>query len=129
MLPILIPENKDTQPLLGLDWLDKLEIGLQGNRKTNIIRNITVDERSTKILDEFEDLFKNNQTIQVLTIDVQLKEDPSNRRGPVPIHFQNSVRHELEKVIEKGHLEKADGTTENCFISPAIITKKKDNLV
>ena len=64
MLPILITENKDTQSLLGLDWLDKLEIGLQGNRNTNIIRNITVDERSTKILGEFEDLFKNNHTIE-----------------------------------------------------------------
>ena len=28
MLPILITEKKNTQPLLGLDWLDKLEIGL-----------------------------------------------------------------------------------------------------
>ena len=30
ILPILFTENKNTQPLLGLDWLDKLEIGLQG---------------------------------------------------------------------------------------------------
>ena len=36
--PILITENKNTQPLLGLDWLDKLEIGLQGSKKTNVIR-------------------------------------------------------------------------------------------
>ena len=32
-LPILITKNKNTQPLLGLDWLDKLEIGLQGTRR------------------------------------------------------------------------------------------------
>ena len=44
-LPILIAEKGITQPLLGLDWLDKLEIGLQGNRETNIIRNIQVNER------------------------------------------------------------------------------------
>ena len=24
ILPVLITENKNTQPLLGLDWLDKL---------------------------------------------------------------------------------------------------------
>ena len=30
-LPILITETENTQPLLGLDWLDKLEIGLEGN--------------------------------------------------------------------------------------------------
>ena len=131
MLSCLVTENKDTQPLLGLDWLDKLEIGLQGNRKTNIIRNITVDERNTKVLDELEDLFKNNHTIEGLTIDIQLKEDVKpiqQKRRPVPIHFQNSVRHELEKVIEKGHLEKADRTTEDCFIS-AVITIKIDESV
>ena len=43
----------------------------------------------------------------------------------MPIHFQNSVRHELEKLIENGHLEKADGTTEKCFASPAVISIKK----
>ena len=110
-LPILLTENKNTQPLLGLNWLDKFEIGLQGNRKTNII------------------LY---HMIEGLTIDIQLKKDTKpihQKKRPVPIHFQSSVRDELEKLIEKGHLEKADGRTENCFISPAVITKKKDKLV
>ena len=48
---------------------------------------------------------------------------------PVPIHFQKIVQEELEKLIEKGHLEKADKTTKNCFISPAVITIKKDKSV
>ena len=30
-------------PLLGLDWLDKLEIGLQGSKK-NVIRDVEEDE-------------------------------------------------------------------------------------
>ena len=45
LLPILITENKNTQPLLGLDWLDKLEIGLQGSKKTNVIRYVEEEER------------------------------------------------------------------------------------
>ena len=68
-------ETKNTQPILGIDWLDKLESGLQGNRITNIIRNITKDKRSTKILNEFQDLFKNNHTIEGLTIHIQLKKN------------------------------------------------------
>ena len=87
MLPILITENNDTQPLLGLDCLDKLEIGLKGNRNTNIIQNIPVDQRSTKIHAEIEDLFKNNHSIKGLIIDIQLKEDvkPIQQKGrPVP---------------------------------------------
>ena len=38
LLPILITENKNTQLLLGLDWLDKLETGPQSSKKTNVIR-------------------------------------------------------------------------------------------
>ena len=132
ILPILITEIKNTLPLLGLDWLDKLEIGLQGSKKTNVIRHVKEDERRKRIINEYEDLFKNNHTIKGLTIDIQLKKDvkPIQQKGrPVPIHFQKIFREELEKLIDKGHLEKADKTTENCFVSPAVITIKKDKSV
>ena len=132
IVPILITENKNTQQLLGLDLLDKLEIGLQSSKKTNVIRHVGEDERRQKIIDEQEDLFKNNHTIKDLTIDIQLKKDvkPIQQKGrPVPIHFQKSVGEDLEKLFESGHLEKADKTTENCFISPAVITIKKDKSV
>ena len=132
ILPILITENKNTQTLLGPDWLDKLEIGIQGSKKTNVIRHVKEEERRKKIIDEYEDLFKNNHTIKDLTINIQLKKDVKSiqQKGrPVPIHLQKSVREELEKLIGKGHLEKADKTTENCFISPAVITTKKDKSV
>ena len=130
--PILITENKNTQPLLGLDWLDILEIGLQGNTNTKIIRHIETDERRQKIVNEYKDLFKNNHTIKDLAIDIQLKKDtkPIQQKGrPGPIHFQKTVKKELEKLIESGHLEKADNTTENCFVSPAVIAIKKDKSV
>ena len=48
-LPILITENKNTQPLLGLDWLDKLEIGLQGSKKTNVICYVKEDDKRKKL--------------------------------------------------------------------------------
>ena len=89
-------------------------------------------KKRKKIIDEHEDLFKNNHTIKDLTIDIQLKKDvkPIQQKGrPVPIHFQKIVREEIEKLIAKGHLEKADKTTANCFISPAVITIKKDKSV
>ena len=73
ILPILITENKSTQPLLGLYWLDKLEIGLQGSKKTNDIRHVEEDERRERIIHDYEDLFGNNHTIKDLTIDIQFK--------------------------------------------------------
>ena len=48
ILPILTTENKNSQPLLGLDWLDKLEIGLQGSNKPNVIRHVEEAERREK---------------------------------------------------------------------------------
>ena len=117
-----------------MDWLDKLEIGLQGSRETNIIRNISTNGKGVRIFQDFEKLFKTNHTIKDLTIEIQLKKDakPIQQKGrPVPIHFQRIVKNEneLDKLIEKGHLEKADKTTENCFVSPAVITIKKDKSV
>ena len=99
---------------------------------TNVIRHVEEDERRKRIIKEHEDLFKINHTIKNLTIDIQLKKDVKpiqQKKRPVAIHFQKNVREELEKLIDSGHLEKADNTTENCFIFPAVITIKKDKSV
>ena len=76
---------------MGLDWLDKLEIGLRGSKKTNVLRHVEEERGRKKIIYEHEDLFKNNLTIKDLTIDIQLKKDVKpiqQKRRPVPIHFQ-----------------------------------------
>ena len=124
VLTLHITENKNTQPLLGLDWLDK---------NTNIIRNRNTDERYENILNENEDLLKNIHTIEGLTINIELKKDIKSiqQKGrPVHIHFQKlcGLKRRLETLIERGHLEKADKTTENFFLSPAVTTMNKDEL-
>ena len=68
ILPIVITENKNTQPFLGLNWVDKLKIGLQDSKKTNVIRLVEEEKRRERITHEYEDLFENNKTIKVLTI-------------------------------------------------------------
>ena len=86
-----------------------MESGLQGNKNTNIIRYIETDERRQKVISECEYLFKNNHTTKDLTIDIQLKKDskPIQQKGrPVPKLFQKTIKQYLEKLIEKGHLEK-----------------------
>ena len=108
--PILITENKNTQPLLGLDWLDKLEIGLEGGKKTNVIRHVEEEERRKKIISEHENLFKNNHTIKDLTIDIQLKKDikPIQQKGrPVPIHFQKKCPRRTRKTYQTGTYRKS----------------------
>ena len=63
---------------------------------------------------------------------MQLKEDAiliKQKRRPIPIHLQQSVEKELEKLQNQGHIEKANDIDENCFVSSAVITVKKDRSV
>ena len=44
----------------------------------------------------------------------------------IPIHLQDQVAEELKILIKIGFLERATEITEDCFVSPAVITVKKD---
>ena len=59
---------------------------------------------------------------------IQLKDDAKliqqNGRSK-PIHLQQSVGKKINKLMEQGHIEKANNFDENCFVSPAAITVKK----
>ena len=48
---------------------------------------------------------------------------------PVPLHLQEDVGRELEKLIKSGHLEKINDVDEDCFVSPVVITVKSDKSV
>ena len=81
---------------------------------------------------KFKKLFKINTTIKNIQVDINLKPDAKiiQQKGrPIPIHLQESVGKEINKLKESGHLEKATGIDENCFVSPAVITVKKDKSV
>ena len=44
----------------------------------------------------------------------------------VPIHLQPKVEIELEKLLNEGHIEKLTNCSDQFFISPIVITVKKD---
>ena len=94
-----------------------------------------MDETEKKILklkNEFKDLFYNNTEIKDLEVKIDLKEDAKiiQQKGrPVPIHLQNQVAEEIKRLIKNGYLERATEITEDCFVSPAVITVKKDKSI
>ena len=47
----------------------------------------------------------------------------------VPIHFQPKVKIELEKMLTEGHIEKLTNCSDQFFISPIVITVKKDQSI
>ena len=133
-LPLLITKANIT-PLMGLGWMKRLGITLNATTYDIKIHNIKMDETEKKILKlkiEFKDLFYNNTEIKDLEVKIDLKEDAKilQRKGrPVPIHFQNQVPEEIKRLIKNGYLERATEITEDCFVSPAVITVKKDKSV
>ena len=48
---------------------------------------------------------------------------------PIPVHLQEAVYKEIVKLQKEGHIEKLEKVPENTFISPAVITVKKDKTV
>ena len=133
-LPLLITKANIT-PLMGLDWMKRLEISLNTTNENIKIHNIRMDDTEKKILKlkiEFKDLFYNNSEIKNLSVKINLKEDANiiQQKGrPIPIHLQDQVAEEIKRLIKNGYLERATEITEDCFVSPAVRTVKKDKSI
>ena len=121
--------TKKTNPLLGLDWMKKLGITLETDPQIN---RIVEYPDFTTLKRKFKKLFHENYTVKGLEVEIQLKEDArliQQKGRPIPIRLQQSVEKEITKLMKQGHIEKANNLDENCFVSPAVITVKKDKSV
>ena len=131
----LLSTKAQIAPLLGLDWMQQLKINLSSNNDAIQIHNIRSDNTERKIIklqNDFKDLFYNNKEIRNLSVKINLKTGAQiiQQKGrPIPIHLQDQVAQELKRLIKHGYVEKATEITENCFVSPAVITVKKDNSI
>ena len=118
------------------------ELGLTLKTETphQSINNISRPDQSNKRIDadkatlkgKFHKLFTENHTVKSVEVDIQLKEGSKliQQKGrPIPIHLQPAVEKEIEKLKKQGHIGKAKNIGENCFVSPAVITIKKDKSV
>ena len=47
----------------------------------------------------------------------------------LPLHLQENVGREFEKLIKSGHLAKIHDVNEDCFVSPVVTTLKSDKPV
>ena len=126
-MEILTTERTDITLLLGMDWMKtfKLTIGRMQLAENN-------QSEKERIINKFPDLFENNETIKDTEIKIQLKPGhfPVKQKArPVPLHLQEDVGRELQKLIKSGHLEKIKDVDEDCFVSPVVITVKSDKSV
>ena len=128
----LLITTKRTNPLLGLDWMKDLGISVNIEKPNSKIQNIKEDTDITDLKKKFKKLFHENKTVKGIEVDIQLKPNAKlvQQKGrPIPIHLQPAVGKEIEKLTKNGHIEKATDIDENCFVSPAVITVKKDKTI
>ena len=126
-MQILITGRNDITPLLGMDWMKKFKLTI-GNIRTEKSNQ----SEKKRVIEKFPDLFKNNTTIKVTEINIQLKPGhyPVKQKArPIPLHLQEDVGKELERIIKTGHLEKVKHVDKDCFVSPVVITVKNDKSV
>ena len=130
---ILIVDNK-TNNIMGRDVLAKLGITLKAEKphgkQIHTILNIQTEKNIIKwIFQKYpplctrlknhiaKSLFRQNYT-------------PSQHKGRrVPLHLLDKVELELKKLIDDGQIIKSEKCPDDLFISPVVITVKKDKSV
>ena len=126
--------------MLGLNWMKELGLTLKTETSHQSINNTNRPDRSNNRTDaeittfkgKFHKLFTENHTVKNVEVDIQLEEGSKliQQKGrPIPIHLQPAVEKGFENLKKQGHIEKAKNIDENCFVSPAVITIKKDKSV
>ena len=84
---------------------------------------------SDKIFNEFKNLFtrvgKKPSDRKVIHFHTPFKPIQSKGRR-VPLHLLAGVNEELKRMEKEGHIIKLEKCDKDCFISPIVITRKKD---
>ena len=94
--------------------------------------NKETNQSEAAIHTKFKKLFETNHTIKNTEVKIQIKPGccPIQQKvRPIPYHLQDDVKNELDRLIKSGHLERLDTVEDDCFVSPVVITVKKDKTV
>ena len=88
--------------------------------------------QSESVYKKYHKLFNANHTIKDAEVKIQIKPGcyPIQQKArPIPYYLQEDVKNELDRLIKSGHLERLETIEEDCFVSPVVITVKKDKSV
>ena len=135
---MLLVTERRMRCILGLDLQSKL--GIQTTQKAAPTQKSRFDvplcEQSEgwkqKFYKELKNLFDRQGESKNYTVYTKFKYPlcPIQEKGRrIPIHIQDKVQTELDKLLSEGHIEKLDKCTSDCFIAPNVITVKKDNSI
>ena len=133
---VLIVKNK-TNNIMGRDLLSKLGITLNASKNTgkpiNFISNLQMEKNIIKwVFQKYPHLCtrlgrsKNHIAKSIF----KSTYTPSQHKGRrVPLHLLEKVENELKKLIDDKQIIKLEKCSDELFISPVVITVKKDKSV
>ena len=133
---VLIVENI-TKNIMGRDILTKLGITLSAHKKPgktiNLISKIKTEKNIIKwIFNKYPDLCtrlgRSKNHIAKSIFKTQYTPSQHKRRR-VPLHLLDKVEQELQKLIDEKQIIKLNKCSGELFISPVVITVKKDKTV
>ena len=133
---VLIVENR-TNNIMGRDILTKLGITLSAHKQpgktTKLISKIQTEKNIIKwIFNKYPHLYtrlgcsKNHIAKSIF----KTQYTPFQHKGRrVPLHLLDKVEPELQELIDEKQIIKLDKSSDELFISPVVITVKKDKTV
>ena len=122
------------RPILGRDLFDQLGITISQKPCPQSEVNNTDPPCAIKksMAKEFPDLFSRIGKSKNHTFNSKFHKNCRviHQKGrKVPIHLQPKVKIELEKLLNEGHIEKLNNCCDQFFISPIVLTVKKDKSI
>ena len=120
--------------ILGRDLFDQLEITISQKPCPNIeISNIETPCAIKKSMaKEFPDLISQIGKSKNHTVSSKFHRNyrvTHQKARKVPIHLQPKLKIELKKLLNEGHIKKLTNCSDQFFISPIVITVKKDHSI
>ena len=122
------------RPILGRDLFDQLGTIISQkrdpNKENNNIKITCAIKRS--LAKEIPELISRIGKSKHRTVNSKFRRNyrVTHQKGRnVPIHLQPKVKIELEKLLNEIHIEKLTNCSHQFFISPILITVKKDHSI
>ncbi len=133
---LITPKERNNTPLLGADLIRRLGLRLTQTVDESItpkagqnsISNINTDLK-TKMQSKFKSLFTRQGKIKNHVVRTKFKKplQATQQKGRrIPIALQEKVADEITRLMKEGHIKKLKSCNEDQFISPIVITVKKD---
>ena len=122
------------RPLLGRDLFRALGLSIQQSNNSKTVNQVDQEYCPIKkqIATDFPDLISRIGKSKVHTVRSKFHRNytPLHQKGRrVSINLLDKVSDELKKLSEQGHIEKLQERSDENFISPIVITVKKDQSV